>query len=86
MNTFLTLALLLPAAAPPQAHPLTLAPASVALSGKGTTLPITGLRPASDTPQWSPDDGSIAFTASKQSGDIRVYVIGADGSGLRRIA
>lgn len=59
---------------------------SVDLTGKGTAFPIPGLRPLADTPQWSPDDASIAFTAIKQSGDVRVYVIGADGSGLRRIA
>ena len=59
---------------------------TVDLSGKGTAFPIAGLHPAANTPQWSPDDASIAFTAVTQAPDIRVYVIGADGSGLRRIA
>jgi Tol biopolymer transport system component len=59
---------------------------TVDLSGKGTAFSIPGLRPTANTPQWSPDDASIAFTAAAPAPDIRVYVIAADGSGLRRIA
>jgi Tol biopolymer transport system component len=61
---------------------------SVDLSGKTTTFSLPGMRPSLWTPQWSPDSNSIAFTAIKKGADldIRVYVIGADGSGLRRLA
>jgi Tol biopolymer transport system component len=61
---------------------------TVALTGQRTTFSLSGLRPDRNTPQWSPDGGSIAFTAVKKGADldIRVYVIGADGSGLRRLA
>jgi hypothetical protein len=59
---------------------------TVSLAGRRTTFAIPGLRPSGDTPQWSPDDSSIAFTAGTGSPDERVYVIGADGSALRRIA
>lgn len=56
---------------------------------------------AADPPQWSPDGRSIAFSASaKTEGswsraggvvrldehEIRVYVIGAEGTGMRRLA
>jgi Tol biopolymer transport system component len=59
---------------------------TVDLSGKGTAFSIPGLHVTAYTPQWSPDDATIAFTAGAPAPDIRVYVIGADGSGLRRIA
>jgi Tol biopolymer transport system component len=59
---------------------------TVGLSGRGTAFSIPGLHVTADTPQWSPDDATIAFTAGAPAPDIRVYVIGADGSGLRRIA
>jgi Tol biopolymer transport system component len=59
---------------------------TVDLSGKGTAFSIPGLHVTASMPQWSPDDASIAFTAGAPAPDIRVYVIGADGSGLRRIA
>ena len=54
--------------------------------GRGTAFSIPGLHVTANTPQWSPDDATIAFTAGAPAPDIRVYVIGADGSGLRRIA
>ena len=62
--------------------------AAVDLSGMRTTFSIPGLRPDLNTPQWSPDSSSIAFTAVRKGADldIRVYVIGADGTGLRRLA
>jgi Tol biopolymer transport system component len=59
---------------------------TVDLSGKGTAFSIPGLHVTAYAPQWSPDDATIAFTAGAPAPDIRVYVIGADGSGLRRIA
>jgi Tol biopolymer transport system component len=61
---------------------------TVDLSGQNTTFAIPGLRPDINTPQWSPDGSSIAFSAIKKGADLdlRVYVIGADGSGLRRLA
>jgi Tol biopolymer transport system component len=52
------------------------------------TFLLSGLRPDLNTPQWSPDGGSITFTAVKKGADlgIRVYASGADGDGLRRLA
>jgi Tol biopolymer transport system component len=35
-------------------------------------------------PSWSPDGRSIAF-ASKRDGDVHLFVMGADGSGTRRL-
>lgn len=60
----------------------------VDLFGAVTTYPLPGLRPGANTPQWSPDGRSIAFTAIRRTADtdVRVYVIGADGTGLRRVA
>ena len=60
----------------------------VDLFGAVTTYPLPGLRPGANTPQWSPDGRSIAFTAIRKTADtdVRVYVIGADGTGLRRVA
>jgi TolB protein len=38
-------------------------------------------------PSWSPDSQKVVFTNSSQSDDcFCIYVIGADGSGVRRIA
>ncbi len=41
-----------------------------------------------DLPQWSPDGSKLAFLARVGSGypPIQVWVVGADGTGLRRIA
>jgi Tol biopolymer transport system component len=59
----------------------------VDLSGKAAVLPLPDVQPRAETPQWSPDDASIVFSADfHSSADVRVYVIRADGSGLRRIA
>ena len=42
--------------------------------------------PAIDsTPTWSPTGTQIAFT-SERTGTPQIYVIGADGAGLRRIS
>ena len=61
---------------------------TVDLTGHATSFAIPGLRPDVNTPQWSPDGKTIAFSAVKKGDDldIRVYLIGADGSGLRRLA
>jgi Tol biopolymer transport system component len=61
---------------------------TVDLAGHNTTFAIPGLRPDLNTPQWSPDGKSIAFSAIKKGEDldIRAYVVAADGSGLRRLA
>jgi Tol biopolymer transport system component len=41
--------------------------------------------PAGDwSPAWSPDGGQIAF-ASDREGELRIFVMGADGSGVRRV-
>jgi Tol biopolymer transport system component len=61
---------------------------TVDLSGHAATFAIPGLRPNLNTPQWSPDGTSIAFSAIKKGADLdlRVYLIDDDGAGLRRIA
>ena len=61
---------------------------TVDLTGRRTSFAIPGLRPDVNTPQWSPDGKSVAFSAVKHGDDldIRAYVIGADGSDLRRLA
>lgn len=41
--------------------------------------------PAGDwSPAWSPDGAQIAF-ASDREGELRIFVMGADGSGVRRV-
>ncbi len=41
--------------------------------------------PANDwSPAWSPDGGQIAF-ASDREGELRIFVMAADGSGVRRV-
>ena len=41
--------------------------------------------PANDwSPAWSPDGEQIAF-ASDREGELRIFVMGADGSGVRRV-
>ncbi len=61
---------------------------TVDLTGRQTVFSLPGLRPNLNTPQWSPDGNLIAFSAIKKGADLdlRVYVIGADGTGLRRLA
>jgi Tol biopolymer transport system component len=58
------------------------------LSGRVATFAIPGLRPHLDSPEWSPDGKTIAFSAIEKGADLdlRVYLIGDDGAGLRRIA
>ena len=36
------------------------------------------------SPAWAPDGGQIAF-ASDREGELRIFVMGADGSGVRRV-
>jgi Tol biopolymer transport system component len=61
---------------------------TVELGGKRTIFSLPGLRPNLHTPQWSPDGSSIAFSAIEKGADrdVRAYVIGADGTDLRRVA
>ena len=67
----------------------TAALATIDLSGHRRQLDLgMGVAPLS-TPQWSPDGKQIAFTgrASAHSGTrVDVYIIGADGRGLRRLS
>jgi Tol biopolymer transport system component len=43
---------------------------------------------SADVPQWSPDGSKLAFLARVGPGDppLQVWVVGADGAGLKRIA
>lgn len=61
---------------------------TVDLSGRVATFSLPGLRPSLNAPQWSPDGKLIALSAIRKGADLdrRVYLIGADGAGLRRIA
>jgi Tol biopolymer transport system component len=45
---------------------------------------VTRLTGAAYDPAWSPTDDRIAFV-SGEPGNDEIYVIGADGSGLRRL-
>ena len=61
---------------------------TVTLAGSRTVFSIPGLHPDLHTPQWSPDGKTIAFGAIRNGDDLGygVYLIGADGAGLRRVA
>jgi Tol biopolymer transport system component len=61
---------------------------TVTLSGTKTVFALSGLHPDLHTPQWSPDGKTIALSAIRNGDDLgyRVYLVGVDGSGLRRIA
>ena len=65
---------------------------TVDLAGNKTTFSLPGLRIGNTgVPRWSPDGASIAFTArpvktTDPNPDIRIYVTGADGKHLRRLA
>ena len=53
---------------------------SVDGDARGTVLPIPGNMPA-----WSPDGKLIAFQGKGQGGLMRIYVVRADGSGVRQV-
>lgn len=53
-------------------------------AGEDRRFSLHGLRPGLGIPQWSPDGSSIALTASDL--DNGVYVVHADGTGLRLLA
>ena len=57
---------------------------TVNLSGRTSIFSLHGLRLDHGIPQWSPDGNSIAFTAIDI--DDGVYVIRANGTGIRRVA
>jgi Tol biopolymer transport system component len=61
---------------------------TVGLTGARTRFSLPGLHPDLHTPQWSPDGKTVAFGAIRNGDDLgyRVYLIGGDGAGLRRIA
>jgi Tol biopolymer transport system component len=60
----------------------------VDLAGHRTPVPVPGQRVVPYTAQWSPDGASLAIGAATVGDDLdtRVYVVAADGTGLRRIA
>jgi WD40-like Beta Propeller Repeat len=55
------------------------------INSDGTNLATIPIRPGHNNnfPAWSPDGTKIAFASSQ--GQLKVYVMEADGSGLRRI-
>ena len=61
---------------------------TVGLTGARTRFSLPGLHPDLHTPQWSPDGKTVAFGTIRNGDDLgyRIYLIGADGAGLRRIA
>jgi Tol biopolymer transport system component len=62
--------------------------ATVALGGNTRRLAIGPVKPGVTSPQWSPDGTQLAFTGIDPANTLNrgVYVIGADGSGVRRVA
>jgi len=75
----------------------TVFPAAIfVIDGSGKNLrPVTNTLSAREwpslidsSPTWSPDGQLIAFAREDQMGDTRpgIYVVGADGKGLRRVA
>ena len=61
----------------------------VDMQGNRRLLPLGRIHNINHSPQWSPDGTRIAFTGVPLTGKgVRngVYVIGADGRGLRRLA
>jgi Tol biopolymer transport system component len=55
------------------------------IGADGTGTRTVGGDPASDwSPSWSPDGTRIAF-ASDREGELRIFVMAADGSGVRRV-
>ncbi|HZP72961.1 MAG TPA: hypothetical protein VFA97_06235 [Gaiellaceae bacterium] len=61
---------------------------TISRSGSKFVFPLPGLRPDGHTPQWSPDGKTIAFSAIRnRDGEFGegIYLINADGSGLRRL-
>ena len=50
----------------------------------GADQPAVALSQAGDEPAWSPDGRRIAFT-SRRSGNSEIYVMNANGSGLRQL-
>jgi len=61
---------------------------TVSLSGAERLFPITRLRTGVAPPSWSPDAGSIAFSAISTNNELdsRIYLIQPNGHHLRRIA
>lgn len=51
----------------------------VPASGKGAKRLAKG-----DDPAWSPDGKHIAFVSTRD-GDAEIFVVGTDGSGVRRV-
>ena len=61
---------------------------TVDLAGNTRLLAIGSLKPGVTSPQWSPDGTQLAFTGIDPANNLNrgIYVIGADGSGVRRVA
>ena len=56
-------------------------------TGESTELELSiGKRVAAYPPVWSPDGEEIAFIANEEQFPPTVYIVNADGSGLRRIS
>jgi Tol biopolymer transport system component len=58
----------------------------VDVHGARHLIPLGHLRVGVGSPQWSPDGTKIAFTGLDGKGMMGVYVVGADGRGLRELA
>lgn len=52
---------------------------------RGGSKPIGDPSLSADTPTWSPDSTRIAFKGGSTAADLGVYVMGADGSGIKRV-
>lgn len=52
---------------------------------RGTTRKLSSFRGLNTGAAWSPDSRKIAFSASRGKANMDIYVMNADGSGVRRL-
>jgi Tol biopolymer transport system component len=52
---------------------------------RAVTEPVAEVSVTDSSPAWSPDSRRIVFTRTLSFGDNQIWVVGADGSGLRRL-